>query len=178
MYFILCIRISPSGHSTVVFSGVQRSCQFNTIWCENHDIPRRKPSDIGFLKILNIGISTVYPRTGSIYPSDSRIPRLTQSWFISTGLDNQDRPINGQKSHLMEELQETQKDLKKYERKLNASSWQRNLFYPLLWMLLLALAVLFLFFVGLNVFRLLFGIKALPVSIKVRNMTAVFRTFP
>lgn len=81
-------------------------------------------------------------------------------------LNNQHRPINGQISDLTEKLKETEKDLRKYERKLNASSWQRNLFYPLLWMTLFALAVLFLVFVGLNVFRLLFGIKALPVSIK------------
>lgn len=80
--------------------------------------------------------------------------------------DNQNRQVNGQIDDPREKLEETQKELRKQERKLSASPWQRNVFYPLLWMLLFSLAVLFLFFVGLNVFRLLFGIKALPVSIK------------
>ncbi|XP_022106566.1 protein LMBR1L-like isoform X2 [Acanthaster planci] len=72
---------------------------------------------------------------------------------------------NGQ-TELRQRLAEVQRDRKVLDRRRKASSWQRNLGYPLLWILLFALTVLSLCVVGWNIFRLLFGIGFFSVSIK------------
>ncbi|XP_071788837.1 protein LMBR1L-like [Asterias amurensis] len=72
---------------------------------------------------------------------------------------------NGQ-TDLRQRLADVQRDRRVLDRRRRASSWQRNLGYPLLWILLFALTVLSLCMVGWNIFRLLFGIGFFSVSIK------------
>ncbi|XP_071497953.1 protein LMBR1L-like [Diadema antillarum] len=73
---------------------------------------------------------------------------------------------NGHLSDLHQRLREVSRDRRVLDRRRKASSFQRNLGYPLVWILLFLLTVLSLCMVGWNIFRLLFGIGALPVTIK------------
>ncbi|XP_041459263.1 protein LMBR1L-like [Lytechinus variegatus] len=72
---------------------------------------------------------------------------------------------NGHLSQLRERLSDVTHERKILERRRRASSFQRIVGYPLVWILLFLLTVLSLCMVGWNIVRLLFGIGALPVNI-------------
>lgn len=67
---------------------------------------------------------------------------------------------------LKEKLQEVQRDRKELEKRRNRSSCCRNLYYPLVMLVLLGFTVLGVLMVAQNMFQLLVGIKALPVGTK------------
>ena len=90
------------------------------------------------------------------------------SMFPFVPTEREDLPVtNGQRSELRKRLSKVSQERAVLDRRRRASSFQRILGYPVLWVLLFLLTVLSLCMVGWNVFRLLFGIGALPVSIKV-----------
>ncbi|XP_072019983.1 protein LMBR1L-like [Amphiura filiformis] len=76
-------------------------------------------------------------------------------------------------SELRQRLAEVQRERQVLDRRRKASSWQRNVGYPLLWILMFLLTVLCLFIVGWNVLRMLFGVGYLPVSIKEEGLGKV-----
>ncbi len=82
--------------------------------------------------------------------------------------------VNGG-TDLRQRLAEVQRERRVLDRRRKASSWQRNVGYPLLWIMMFLLTVLCLFIVGWNVLRMLFGIGYLPVSIKVRKQVFELR---
>ncbi|XP_078661660.1 protein LMBR1L-like isoform X2 [Branchiostoma floridae x Branchiostoma belcheri] len=70
------------------------------------------------------------------------------------------------KQDLRKRLLEVQTERKKLERRQKASAWQRNLGYPLVMLLLLALTGTAVFIVSIHTLGLLFGGAALPVGVQ------------
>ncbi|XP_046846049.1 limb region 1 protein homolog [Xenia sp. Carnegie-2017] len=78
-------------------------------------------------------------------------------------------PMNGGRARIDQEesfkqLHEMDKEEKKLERRRDASSWQRNLVYPLCFLVLLLLTAISMAMVALNFFSLLLMDEALPVK--------------
>eukprot|EP00058_Branchiostoma_floridae_P009230 XP_002594718.1 hypothetical protein BRAFLDRAFT_122794 [Branchiostoma floridae] len=70
------------------------------------------------------------------------------------------------KQDLRKRLLEVQTERKKLERRQKASVWQRNLGYPLVMLLLLAMTGIAVFIVSIHTLGLLFGGAALPVGVQ------------
>lgn len=72
---------------------------------------------------------------------------------------------------LYERLREVKSERKELEKLRSSTSIQRNLYYPLAMLLLLALTGITILIVVQNALELLIGIKALPLSTRVKIQT-------
>ncbi|XP_048728173.1 protein LMBR1L-like [Ostrea edulis] len=132
---------------------------------------------VGFSRMFTVmGELIVKPKFFQDVENELVIVRLTETELrrrLTFTKDNKykqvpDRLANGHLSteDLIEQLENNQKTLKELEKRSKTSIFWRNLCYPLVMLLLLALTVLCVLMVAHNFLLLLVGIKALPVGAK------------
>lgn len=80
-----------------------------------------------------------------------------------TGIQNGGSRSNVDHEESYKQLDEMEQEKKKLERRRDASSWQRNLVYPLCFLVLLLLTAISMAMVALNFLSLLFVDEALPM---------------
>ncbi|XP_033098020.1 protein LMBR1L-like isoform X2 [Anneissia japonica] len=168
--------------ATALFDGDKKSRKsFTSVW--NYYLPFLYSciSILGVLMLLisaPLGFTRMFSVIGAIVVKPFFIEDVEEKLYaaqfeeddvqrkLKVNHTNGNHTVNMNQEELQETLVKLTRKRKNLERRVQSSAWQRNLGYPLLWILLFILTIISLSMVCWNVFLMVFGLDTLPVNIR------------